>query len=355
MSDHFGGSDFISYYMSEGIPSFDGINNALSHFGYSKTFESVFHDWKLANLLRSDFPGFGKYNYDSLNLNDPDIIPIRMYEVSGLKPAMTGSQFGNTISYYGDDTGISAVSAYGSDYIKFTNWNKTGRLTFDGNDYAIYGWRFTTYWYSGTGVDLADLSLTGTAYVDPSNPTLTFNTKYSIEEYWDFGFVQVSTDGGSTWTSLENDYTTHYSDPDAISTATDNLPGLTGESPDFPSWMAMSFDISAYSGQTIMIQFRYVTDWYTSYEGWYINDVQVSDSAVSLNGNEYPAADFEVTMLQATYLFGRWYYIPIDMPLNSANKATLLASAKSPNYIIMVVTPTMDIGTADYLFSAIWR
>ena len=26
---------------------------------------------------------------------------------------------------------------------------------------------------------------------------------YDIEELWDYGFIEVSTDGGSTWTQLE--------------------------------------------------------------------------------------------------------------------------------------------------------
>ena len=94
------------------------------------------------------------------------------------------------------------------------------------------------------------------------NPTLTIVTKYGIETYWDFGFVQVSTDNGATWTSLSN--------------ATQLLT-ITGSSPsnphnfqdsrrlqpiDWPSFMTMSFDLSAYVGKTVQIRFRYMTDGY---------------------------------------------------------------------------------------------
>ena len=41
-----------------------------------------------------------------------------------------------------------------------------------------------------------------------SSAELSFWTWYEIEDNWDFGFVQVSTDGGSTWTSLPVDGTT---------------------------------------------------------------------------------------------------------------------------------------------------
>jgi len=69
-------------------------------------------------------------------------------------------------------------------------------------------------WWSD-GENLANLLLIGEAYVDPSNPILTLVTKYDIEEGWDFGFVQVSTNGGETWTSLENPFTTYDHAPDA--------------------------------------------------------------------------------------------------------------------------------------------
>ena len=49
---------------------------------------------------------------------------------------------------------------------------------------------------------------------------------YNLEEFWDFGFVQVSTDGGKTWTSLCQ--WLHYLgyDPSAHPTVVANLPGL---------------------------------------------------------------------------------------------------------------------------------
>jgi len=355
LSDHYGGSALISYFMQQGIPGIAGINNALSAFGYSKTFDGVFHDWRLANLIRSDNFGLGLYNYDSLDLNAPGIIPIRTYSLSGSVLAMAGSQFNTTTTYYGDDTGISLIGPYGSDYIKLTDWNKIGRVSFAGSPYSVYGWRYTGYWYSGSGADLIDVSLTGTAYVDPSNPVLTFSTKYDIEEGWDFGFVQVSTDGGSTWTSLENAYTTYDADMDAHPTATENLPGLTGMSPGFPGWMSMTFDLSDYAGETVMVSFRYFTDWYTSYEGWYVNDVKVSGNFVALQGNDYPAADFEVSMVQAVYLFGRWRYLPVDLSLNKYNVGSMLAYAKAPSYVVLVVTPMMNVGATDYMVSGGFR
>jgi hypothetical protein len=119
--------------------------------------------------------------------------------------------------------------------------------------------------------------------------TLTFDTMYDIEEYWDFGFVQVSNDGGATWTSLANAYTTSVHDPGAHPTVVANLPGLTGCSvpvdPDTgvctPETITMSFDLSAYAGNDVLVAFRYVTDWATTYAGWFIDNVYVDGTLIS--------------------------------------------------------------------------
>ena len=75
LSDHYGGAEFISHFVQAGIPGIEGINAALAYFGYDVTFDDVYRDWRLANLIHSDFPGCGKYNYKSIDLNDPEIIP----------------------------------------------------------------------------------------------------------------------------------------------------------------------------------------------------------------------------------------------------------------------------------------
>ncbi|MBX7234973.1 MAG: immune inhibitor A [Caldilineales bacterium] len=103
---------------------------------------------------------------------------------------------------------------------------------------------------------------------------LTYWTKYDIEEGWDFGFTQVSTDQGATWTSLANANTTSDHDPAAIGYVVANLPGLTGHIDD---WTQQAFGLSAYAGQQIWLGFRYATDWATLGVGWWVDDIAVKD------------------------------------------------------------------------------
>jgi hypothetical protein len=108
---------------------------------------------------------------------------------------------------------------------------------------------------------------------------LTFDTSYDIEDFWDFGFVQISTDSGYTWTSLANALTTSTHDPNTLPGIINNLPGITGSS---GGWIfATSFDLSAYSGSMVHIAFRYLTDWTTTLGGWYIDNVYVYGTLIS--------------------------------------------------------------------------
>ena len=58
--------------------------------------------------------------------------------------------------------------------------------------------------------------------------TLTFDALWNEEEDWDFGFAQISTDGGATYESVACTNTTTQINPDALPTAQDNIPGSPG-------------------------------------------------------------------------------------------------------------------------------
>lgn len=192
--------------------------------------------------------------------------------------------------------------------------------------------------------------LYGEAYVDPADPTLTLVTKYSVEDYWDFGFVQVSTDGGVTWVSLENEYTTYVYDPDAHPDIVANLPGLTGANPDWPDWTTMTFDLSAYAGQTVLIGFRYMTDWAVTFEGWYIKEASVSGTPLELTPTPLEV-DFQVTLVYVVEFRGKIYYIPMDMDLDDETETGIALAYTNSIYVILIVSPTMQKGFVDYGFA----
>ena len=59
-------------------------------------------------------------------------------------------------------------------------------------------------WWSDNDQNYGDLRLTRTIDV-PAGGDVRFWSwnDYTIEELWDYGFIEVSTDGGSSWSQLE--------------------------------------------------------------------------------------------------------------------------------------------------------
>ncbi|MDQ3217459.1 MAG: immune inhibitor A [Actinomycetota bacterium] len=131
--------------------------------------------------------------------------------------------------------------------------------------------------YSGSGTNF-DRTIVRRVYVRKNKPTVSFKTKWNTEEGWDFGFVQVSTDGGKTYKSLKNADTTSVTDPGAIPIVKQNVPGFTGNS---GGWKKETFNLEKYAGQSILLSFRYVTDSGVDLPGWWIDDIKMGGKLIS--------------------------------------------------------------------------
>jgi hypothetical protein len=260
------GQEFIQAEFHNPGNGISGINSTLEAFNIQKGFNDIFHDWSVAMLIDSETPGGGRYEFENIEFNldigTPDAPNPEAFDTPGAPPWGT-----DYLWIDGDPRALAKLTFNGLDYTLFpTAWTSDGDVLWSGTGNLIDNWAI----FEATG-----------------GSTLTFDTYYDIEDYWDFGFVQVSTDGGYTWTSLENAYTTYLHDPNAHPKVVENLPGLTGWSGD---WVNMSFDLSAYSGD-ILIAFRYVTDWATTYEGWYIDNVYVDGTLISDGSSTDPFKD----------------------------------------------------------------
>ena len=131
-----------------------------------------------------------------------------------------------------------------------------------------------SYW-GGKGNDGTPIQNSMIATVDltsTTNPVLNFKTGYDIEEGWDFATVQVRETGTEDWTVLPGNITTTDHNPSA-----DILVGhgITGTS---DGWVDGIFDLTAYAGKSIELKFEYETDSYTFGQGFYIDDITITDN-----------------------------------------------------------------------------
>lgn len=394
VSDHYG-EDFWHRYV-QGDPmipdlKLSPIPRISQLLPEGVDFDDVFHDWRIANLIHSDKPGCGKYNYKSFDLGS--VYPMTIHDMPGYNVGWTSAaeEFGYTITHSSTfhpegvildpinapPNGVTEIGPYSTEYIRFPDLRGLDFFFFDGQDLAYYPYEWLRYdyaadpifdpildgaWWSGPQGALKNMLLAGEVFVDGANPTLDLMTYWDIEDNWDFGFVQVSTDGGETWVSLANEYTTMDYVEGAHYGIVDNLPGLT-------SWTAyltgfwyepypMSFDLTPYADQNVLLGFRFMTDWNTEYDGWFITQADVSGLSVMDNLAPVPKeADFMVSIVEAhiqpnghvtcKQVTDMW--LKCDESELGMAIALIKSEAKDA---ILVVSYVGQYGTVDYEFKA---
>jgi len=371
LGDHFGAGDFISALAANEDNGEMGVTTTLADAGFVDwDFEKVFHAWQMANLIHTDDFGYGWYNYDSIDLSDPRAGKLTTLKIKpGMGFVTQSYAFQYTWTQDGYNTGTYLLGPYGTDYLKIQGL-RAGQLPklnfkFDGNNIHEPGWKLTAapavpgfsgnVWYSGA-TDLRDVSIIGTVDLGGmTEATLTFDTYYSIEEQWDFGFVQVSTDGGVTWISLANEFTRSDIVIDGHPDIAANLPGFTGT-----GYGNMVFDLSSYAGSPVMLAFRYMTDWGYTDPGWYVDNIAINgvivedgDNVRSFQSTKPPVeVDFTVTIFAPAYSTDE-ISLPYKMEtlsLDDAEETVLKPLAGYAGYKDVYIIISNDAGPTNYKF-----
>ena len=337
LMENFGGPPLTKALVDEQANGITGIESQLAAFGYGASFNDIYRDWTLANYL--DDPSLAGNSgaglgYDSLDIPSADTWgysiqwSIENYYGSDSAgnlpiPRYWGGYKSGTVQWP-----IGDVPPYAPMYLtyrgmepelisNFRGFNITGVAAHSGS-YELWGGRGDLMFNTATLASPVTLG---------SGAALSFWTWYEIEPLWDFAFVQISTDGGANWTSLENVHTTSDHDPAAHPDVVANLPGFTGHS---DGWVEETFDLSAYAGQTALIRFLYVTDWATVESGFYVDDVVIADGGGVLfaddleggsgnwvlGGFQYTTGlavnDWELTFVNPVYKNGKFAHYQIQ-------------------------------------------
>jgi hypothetical protein len=214
----------------------------------------------MANLLNNPKVGDGRFAYPRLltSLPSPATVPA---VVSGEWQDVAVSQWGAT---YLDLTGagryqfalscpstvsISPVAAHSGQWMWWSNRGDSGDMRL-------------THAFDLTRVKQASLS---------------FWLWYAIEKDWDYGYVEVSTDGGATWTAVATQGTTpaggHHNPYGPAYT------GFSGGADDSTHavWERQTVDLTPYAGKPILVRFEYLTDDETTETGMLIDDLAIPE------------------------------------------------------------------------------
>jgi len=261
------GADATQSLVAHSENSFASVNAVLDELGAGSNHEDFFGNWIVANLLDDPHLADGRYGYDDI---DPPSFDIQT-------------------TYYESDYPVSqssTVHQHGTDYIEL-HGARPLTLRFTGSaqvglvDAAAHSGQYV--WWANRSDDsnttlTRAFDLSGASEATGEQLTLEFWTWYSIEEDWDYAYVEASSDGGETWEILAT--------PSGIGTNPNGNSfgwAYTGSS---GGWIQEQVDISAYAGQEALIRFEYVTDDAVNQPGFILDDVAIPEIGYSSDFEE---------------------------------------------------------------------
>ncbi len=254
------GPEFTQKVIHAPAEGINGIQAILDQMTPKMSFQDLFSDWAVANLLNSNGTGDSKYSYT----NEPSFRITNEPSLSQYPVTRNGQ-----------------MREYASNYYQLTPSGGDVTVTFEGAttnkllpaDAHSGRW----VWYSNRA-DLANMRLTRPVDLSKvSQATLQFWTWYDIEKNFDYAYVEASTDGGTTWDILPGKSST-TENPNGASYG----PAFTGRSgatsDNAPAqWIQEQVDLSAYAGKKILLRFEYITDDAFNAPSWAIDDVAIPE------------------------------------------------------------------------------
>lgn len=276
------GQAFFNAWQHDPSNGIESLDAQLTAAGASDTFGSLFRDVVVSALV------------DGYIDNGATVTGA---SAGDLQNAATEA----TIYYSGNANDTPGAPPWGGDFIQLGAGAGLASVAFDGDDVFTFpsGPEWVVdgagYWTNPDVADPAglydnnqDLDIARSITVTGAG-NLTFEHYYGMELGWDFGFVQVSTDGGTNWASQPCTGTTTSHDPGALPHIVAHIPGYTGPTGDqglstvgsAAAPMAASCNLSAYSGgPPILLSFRLLTDPSVQLDGWHVRNVMLDGVAV---------------------------------------------------------------------------
>ena len=262
--DHYGSIEDLRPLLEEPTDGIAGVDAYLEKAGYDVDFHDVFRDWAAANVLDEDR---GIYGYSTLEV--------------GIGRTRLVNEFSEL---------SSGIPQYAVEYVTLDSFQEPLEIHFRAptenrllpTDVAPGG-----CWWSNSG---DSISSTLTRLVDLTGlerATLEYRVWFEIEENWDYGYLQVSADGGKRWDILETPHTTEEN-PIGASFGM----GYTGYS---GGWIDESVDLTRYAGQEVLLRFHYVTDDAIHGPGICLRDVSIPEVGASLEPDAWTAEGFVFT------------------------------------------------------------
>jgi len=216
-------------------------------------------------------------------------IDISVISAGNLQVVFTNNN-DTTICYRSADSGASWEEY--EDFIEMYRYTENIATGDEGKRYAItqvnaYDYESVLAWNGGSANRLNNYIKLNNAVSLTSTPTLEYKVRLIIEEGYDYGYVDISADNGSTWETLKE---------------------YTGDQID---WITETIDLSSYINDDIVIRIRYTTDSSTYYSGIDIRDIVIKDSGSAVFTDTGDQNDWDVNGFT-------WGNVLLEIELNAS-------------------------------------
>ncbi len=266
------GREAITALVAAPANGLHGVDAALQSVGADIDAEQLFADWVVANYAGQPdaLVSEGRYGYVDLTMPRLQLAAQHTQLPVATQQAAVGNYATDYIELAGAGDAVFSFQGAGETQLAETDLGGAGRI-----------------WWSNRADDAA-ARLTqryDLAAVAPGTPlTLTAAMWWEIEAGYDYGYVMASADGRH-WQILSGRQTA-ADDPSGNALG----PGYTavsgsnagkgdadeGDAGIRAQWVDEAFDLSAYAGGPLWLQFSYITDDAVNQAGWLVKDVQLN-------------------------------------------------------------------------------
>jgi hypothetical protein len=348
------GLDFMTQLHTSDLSGFDGLQALLDAFDPGTTVAQVIDHWQASVALDGVLDAGATLSggdpadlqVDALNATinwDTD----DTYDTPGAPP--NGGDFvrlrDGSGSYLaaGDVTGITFDGVTDLPPLPIT-WVVDADPADHTGDPALYS----------TDADGRNDVIVQTVTIPSGSPQLTFDAAWDLESTFDFAYVQITTDGGESYTSIA--CTDTQDDASNGNVGPGYGQGYNGFQT--PVFTPQSCDLSAYAGQTVGLAFRYFSDSNTHGQGFWVDNVAIDgtvisdgstlsgwQSATELNPVEVEGYTVQLVAYDSANSEAHVFSLPLDSSFHGSLSGTDVADAIGTTADVVSAIVTYHDGT----------
>ncbi len=218
--------------------------------------------------------GLTATQYSDADVESASLYSYRVQAIDSSNGAADGNNVAVSVRADGpaSDGNFNSGAEIGDTLLNITGTRHVGWEVVDNVAHTGSRSYFSTY-ANGNCLQLFSPALTITA---GQSAELAFHTRYAIESGWDGSLVQVSSDGGSNWTTIapQGGYPAAMNNQNSTDAC-----GFANGQPVFSgsnlNWLPYVFNLSAFSGE-IQLRWLFSSDGSQTDQGWWLDGISIS-------------------------------------------------------------------------------